>query len=94
MEITVEFAGLARVITRQSRFTLELENSATFRDILQRLGEMHPELVGEVIHPSFEALKSSNMLNLNGKRMIQPSQIDQSPEEGDRVILMSILAGG
>jgi molybdopterin converting factor small subunit len=94
MEITVEFAGIARVLTRQSRFVLELEEGATFRHILQRLGEMHPELMGEVIHPSFDSLKSSNMLNLNGRRMIQPSQMDQSPQEGDRLILMSILAGG
>jgi molybdopterin converting factor small subunit len=94
MEITVEFAGLARVLTRQSRLVLELESDATFRHILRQLGEMHPELVGEVLHPSFESLKASNMLNLNGKRMVQPSQMDQSPEEGDRLILMSILAGG
>jgi molybdopterin converting factor small subunit len=94
MQITVEFAGLARVLTRQSRFAMELEKGATFRHILQRLGEMHPELVGDVIDPSFETLRSSNMLNLNGKRMIQPSQMEHGPEEGDRVILMSILAGG
>lgn len=94
MEITVEFAGLARVLTRQPRIALQLESGTTFRRILQQLGEMHPELVGEVIHPSLESLKASNMLNLNGKRMVQPSQMDQSPEDGDRLIVMSILAGG
>lgn len=94
MEVTVEFAGMARVLTRQPRIALRLEQGTTFRQILQQLGELHPELVGEVIHPSFQSLKSSNMLNLNGKRMIQPGQMDQGPQDGDRLILMSILAGG
>ena len=73
---------------------MKLESGCTFRQILQQLGQLHPELVGEVIHPSFASLQSSNMLNLNGRRMIQPTQMDQSPEHGDRLILMSILAGG
>ncbi len=94
MNVTVEFAGLARVLTRQPRISLQLEEGTTFRQILEELGKRHPELVGEVIHPNFASLKSSNMLNVNGKRMIQPEQMDQSPEEGDRLILMSILAGG
>ncbi len=94
MEVTVEFAGLSRVLTRQPRLTLKLGEDATYQQILQRLGELHPELVGEVINPSFRSLKASNMLSLNGKRMIQPDQMDQSPDEGDRLILMSILAGG
>jgi hypothetical protein len=94
MDVTVEFAGLARVLTRKPRVSLTLEDGTSFREVLQRLGTMHPELVGEVIDPSFTALKSSNMLNLNGKRMIQPTQMDQCPAHGDRLILMSILAGG
>ena len=55
---------------------------------------MHPELVGEVIDPSFSSLQSSNMLNLNGRHMVQPNQMDNCPVHGDRLILMSILAGG
>jgi hypothetical protein len=94
MEVTVEFAGLARVLTRKSRVSLNLEEGTSFREILQRLGAMHPELIGEVIAVDCTALKASNMLNLNGKRMIQPTQMDQSPAPGDRLILMSILAGG
>ncbi len=94
MEVTVEFAGLARVLTRQPRVLMTLDEGTSFREILEQLGKLHPELVGDVIHPSFTSLKSSNMLNLNGKRMIQPAHMDESPEHGDRLILMSILAGG
>jgi hypothetical protein len=94
MEVTVEFAGLARVLTRKPRVFLELEDGTSFRGILQQLGTMYPELVGDVIDPSFSGLRASNMLNRNGKHMVQPTQMDQSPDHGDRLILMSILAGG
>lgn len=94
MRITVEFAGLARVLTRQSRVDLDLDEGTTFQKVLETLGQQYPELVGDVLHPSLTSLKASNMLNLNGKRMVQPAQMDQSPEDGDRLILMSILAGG
>ncbi len=94
MKITVEFAGLARVLTRQSQIHLDVSEGMTFRDILFRLAEMFPQLAGDVIDPTLGTLRSSNMLNLNGKRMIQPSEMDASPQEGDRLILMSILAGG
>jgi molybdopterin converting factor small subunit len=73
---------------------MELEEGTTFQQILQELGHQYPALVGEVIHPGFQSLKSSNMLNLNGRHMIQPEQMSDSPKDGDRLILMSILAGG
>jgi molybdopterin converting factor small subunit len=94
MEVTVEFAGLARVLTHTQRVKLQLDDGTTFRQVLVRLGEAYPELVGDVIHPSYASLKASNMLNVNGKRMIQPSQMDECPQDGDRLIMMSILAGG
>lgn len=94
MELTIEFAGLSRVLTHLSRTSLKVEPGTTFRELLTILSEKHPELIGEVIHTDQSALQSSNMLNVNGKHMVQPSEMDKSPSNGDRVILMSILAGG
>lgn len=94
MELMVEFAGLSRMHTRTRRFTMQLDETTTFRQILRMLGDRYPELVGDVISPGLQSLQSSNMLNLNGKHMIQPSQMDECPDPGDRLILMSILAGG
>jgi molybdopterin converting factor small subunit len=94
VEVKIEFAGLSRVITHNRSLSLTLESDATYRDILHILADRYPDLVGNVIHPSHEALQSSNMLNLNGKHMISPNQMNKSPSDGDRVILMSVLAGG
>jgi hypothetical protein len=94
MELTVEFAGLSRVLTHLSRTTVHVESGISFRQLLSILSDKHPELIGEVIHENRQTLQSSNMLNINGKHMVQPTEMDQSPKQGDRLILMSILAGG
>lgn len=94
MELTVEFIGLARMLTRTPHFTLQFTEERTYRQIIETLGRRFPELVGHVISPGLKELESSNMLNLNGQHMIQPSQMDNCPKTGDRLILMSIMAGG
>ena len=94
MELTIEFAGLSRVLTHLSKINLEVESDTSFRQILTILSDSYPELVGDVIHPSKTTLQASNMLNINGKHMVQSSEMDCNPIDGDRLILMSILAGG
>lgn len=94
MQVSVEFMGVARVVSGIKQVTLTLEEGTTFRQIVRLLGQKYPQLIGEVIQPDGETLHASNMLNLNGRRMIQPAQMDTTPSDGDRLILMSILAGG
>ena len=94
MEIAVEFAGIARVVTRTPSLSLTVAAGTTFRQIVRALGQRYPTLIGEVIAPDGVTLLPSNMLNLNGRHMVQPAQMDNTPADGDRLILMSVLAGG
>lgn len=94
MQVSVEFMGVARVLSGIKQVTLNLEEGTTFRQIVRLLGQKYPQLIGEVIQPDGETFQASNMLNLNGRRMIQPAQMDDTPHDGDRLVLMSILAGG
>ena len=94
MQVFVEFMGIARVVSGVKKVTLDLEEGTTFRQIVRLLARRYPQLVGEVIQADGETFQASNMLNLNGRRMIQPAQMDDTPCNGDRLILMSILAGG
>ena len=94
MRIQVELLGLSRFVVGAKEITLELKEGATFHDIVRLLGARYPALIGNVIQPDGEMLQAPNILNCNAKRMIQPSQMNESPSDGDRVILMSISAGG
>jgi molybdopterin converting factor small subunit len=94
MKIQVEFLGLSRLVTGIKETSLDLEEGATFRDIVRMLGTTYPALIGNVIQPSRETLQEPNIFNLNARRMIQANQMDRGPSDGDRVILMSMSAGG
>lgn len=94
MNILVELGGIARIVTGERQIALTLPEETTFREIVRLLGARYPALVGQVIHPDGDSLYASHMLSLNGKLMVRPEQLDESPRDGDRLIVMSILAGG
>jgi molybdopterin converting factor small subunit len=94
MRIQVEFLGVSRLETGVKEMALDVEKGATFRDIVRVLGTRYPALIGNVIQPDGETLQVPNILNHNAKQMVQASQMDDGPSDGDRIILMSMSAGG
>ena len=78
----------------EKEISLELEEGATFHDIVRVLSSKYPEMIGNVIKPDHKSLQPPNIFNLNAKSMIQPNQMDKCPSDGDRIILMSMSAGG
>ena len=94
MHIHIELLGLSRLIVGAKEITLDVKEGTTFRDIVRILGTQYPRMIGDVIQPDGETLHPPNIFNLNAKRMIQENQMNDSPNEGDRIILMSVSAGG
>ena len=94
MRIQVEFLGLSRLVSGQKEISLDVEQGTTFRDIVGLLATKYPEMIGNVIRPDCVTLQEPNIFNLNARRMIQSAQMDESPGENDRIILMSMSAGG
>ena len=94
MRVQIELLGLSRLVTGQREISLELEADATFRDIVRTLADTYPQMIGNVIRPDRATLQEPNIFNLNARRMVQAAQMDESPGENDRIILMSMSAGG
>jgi molybdopterin converting factor small subunit len=94
MHVQIEFLGLARLVTGEKELALEVKEGTTFRDLVRMLAEKYPQMIGNVIRPDRATLQEPNIFNLNAKRMIQSKQMDDAPEENDRIILMSMSAGG
>ena len=94
MRIRVEFLGLSRLVSGAKEVLLDIEQGTTFRDIVRLLADQYPEMIGNVIRPDGMTLQEPNIFNLNARSMIQASQMDHSPSEDDRIILMSMSAGG
>ena len=94
MRVQLEFLGLSRLVSGVRETSLDIEPGTTFRDIVRLLADKYPEMVGNVIRPDHATLQEPNILNLNARQMIQASQMDDAPGENDRIILMSMSAGG
>jgi molybdopterin converting factor small subunit len=94
MRVHIEFLGVSRLAIGLKEIALDLEKGTTFREIVRMLGTRYPALLGNVIQPDGETLQPPNILNHNARRMVQASQMDDGPSDGDRIILMSMSAGG
>jgi molybdopterin converting factor small subunit len=94
MYVQVEFLGLSRLVSGKKEVSLEIETDTTFRDIVGILADRYPEMIGNVIRSDRKTLQEPNIFNLNARKMIQAAQMDTVPSENDRIILMSMSAGG
>jgi hypothetical protein len=94
MNIVVEFTGGGGAMTGTREVTLNLTDSATYRDVVKRLAQMYPGLVGAIIAPDGNSLLSAMFFDRNGEESILPAMMDQSPRDGDRLILMFFIVGG
>jgi molybdopterin converting factor small subunit len=93
-QVLIEFTGISRMLTGQSEMMINFRQGTTFSDIVKSLGQKYPSLVGQIIDKNGSDFIATNLFSLNGQQMIQESEMNGSPKEGDRLILISLLAGG
>ncbi len=94
MNIQVEFTGAARDITGIRTVTLVLSETATYVDVIRRLAELYPGLVGTIINLEHNALLSAMIFDRNGGEAILPGMLDANLRDGDRLMLMYFIVGG
>ncbi|MDR3574916.1 MAG: MoaD/ThiS family protein [Anaerolineaceae bacterium] len=94
MHVILGFTGAARDITKRKELTLSLENNMTYQDITRLLGVQYPELIGLIIDQDRQTLLSGNLLVINGDLTNPAMVMSESPKDGDRLILMSVISGG
>ncbi len=94
MQVLVEFTGISRVLTSLQERPLTLEEGATLQDVVRTLAREYPVLVGDVIQADGESLIATNLFSLNGKKILHENDTQFQPQDGDKLILLSLLAGG
>jgi molybdopterin converting factor small subunit len=94
MQIKVEFSSISRVLTGKKEMTLDLNKGANIGDVVSELGRVYPQLLGEIIEKDGKSLIPTNLFSVNGEKIIHESDLQYQPDEGDRLILLSLLSGG
>ena len=94
ISVQIDFSGISRIITGQSKFSLRLPEGATVGEAIQQLAKDFPGLVGEIIELDGRKLIGSNVFSLKGEKIIPESELDFRLYDGDLLILLSLLSGG
>jgi molybdopterin converting factor small subunit len=94
MRIRLEFLGVARLVTGEREDFFDLQEGATYRELVRQLGRRYPTLIGDVIQPSGNRLQVPNTFYNKDTLSIKPEQMDQRLQDGDQLILMSLSVGG
>ena len=92
--VQVDFSGAAREITQEKSIALDLQDRATYRDIVQILAEHYPGLVGTLISDDHQALLSANLFNRNGEEPVMPEEMDLAPRDRERIVILYFIVGG
>ncbi len=94
MHVTVVLTGMARDMVRQKEIPLDVDEQITYGQIVRLLGETFPRLIGLLIDRDGQTLLSGNILIINGDLATPAMVMHESPHDGDRLILMSLVTGG
>jgi len=94
MKIFVELNGLARSMVGQKMLEVNMEEEATYQDIIRFLAKKYPELIGLLIDRDGETFLSSNMFIINGDLRTPAMILSEHPQEAIKLVLMSLITGG
>ncbi len=93
-KIAVEFTGAAREIIGEKKIVLELPDEVCYHDIVEVLAARYPGLIGTLISADRRSLLSANLFNRNGEEPIMPENMDDTPQDGERIVILYFIVGG
>lgn len=92
MKLTIGFyCGLARRLSKETSVEIEVNDGATLRDVGAALARKFPAFLGQLIVPETHDLVEPHFFHVNGRRA---TSMDMPVQEGDRILLMTVTAGG
>jgi hypothetical protein len=94
MNIQIEFTGFAQALVGQKVISLSVEMGTNYRGIVKKIGQEFPGLVGLLIDDDGETFLSGNMFIINGNLETPAFVMDEVPNDGEHLVLMSLVTGG
>lgn len=94
MKVYVELNGMPREIAGCKVIEVDVPKDGTYEGVVARLALLKPELVGILIDRDGRTFLSSNMFIRKGD-MAQPAMLmDEHPQDGDYLTIISPITGG
>ncbi len=95
MKVKVHYLGYIRNLLRQKEEEFELEKGTPLSVLLDRLAGIYGEpFKKEIFEPGLKDVKMGFVVTVNGVLISQLNGVETKLNEGDNVILMSLMSGG
>ncbi len=95
IHIKVKFLGIFRELSGKSRVTLEFEEAATVRKVVQKLAETFSSRFKEtLIDPELSDPRPNALILVNGKEIGVLQGLQTVLNDGDEMVLLPVAHGG
>lgn len=95
MKVKVEYLGMIKNLLNKRVEELELTEGITLQELLSKLSNLYgAPFKKEVFEPGQKDVKTGFVVTVNGVLMGQLEGVETTLNNGDHVILMSLMSGG
>jgi len=95
MKVKVQYLGFIKNLINQSEEEFELEEGASLSELLNKIaGTYGKPFQKEVYETGLKDVKMGFVVTVNGVLMGQLQGVDTQLNNGDNIILMSLMSGG
>jgi len=95
MKVKVQYLGFIKNLIKRNQDEFELEEGASLSELLNQIAGIYGKAFQkEVYEPGLEDVKMGFVVTVNGVLMGQLQGVDTPLNNGDNIILMSLMSGG
>jgi len=95
MKVKVQYLGFIKNLIKRSEDEFELEEDASLSELLNQIAGFYGKAFRkEVYEPGLKDVKMGFVVTVNGVLMGQLQGVDTQLNNGDNIILMSLMSGG
>jgi len=95
VKVKVQYLGFIKNLIKRSEDEFELEEGVSLSELLNKIAGIYGKpFKKEVYEPSLKDMKMGFVVTVNGILMGQLNGVDTQLNNGDNVILMSLMSGG
>jgi len=95
MKVKVQYLGYIKNLIRKSEDEFELQEGASLSELLNKIAGIYGKpFQKEVYEPGLKDVKKGFVVTVNGVLIGQLKGVDTPLNNGDNIILMSLMSGG
>jgi len=95
LKVKVQYLGFIKNLISRSEEEFELDENASLAELLSKIaGTYGKPFQKEVFEPGLRDVKMGFVVTVNGVLMGQLQGVDTPLNNGDNIILMSLMSGG